>query len=36
MKFIIVGAGRVGMRTARVLRQEGHDVVVVELDATKV
>ena len=35
MKFIIVGAGRVGMRTARVLRQEGHD-VVVELDATKV
>lgn len=36
MRFVIVGAGRVGMRTARVLREEGHDVVVVEPDETKV
>ena len=32
MRFVIVGAGRVGRRTARVLTQEGHDVTVVELD----
>jgi len=32
MRFVIVGAGRVGMRTARVLRTEGHEVVVVEPD----
>jgi trk system potassium uptake protein TrkA len=36
MRFVIVGAGRVGMRTARVLREEGHDVVIVEPDPTKV
>jgi trk system potassium uptake protein TrkA len=30
MKFIIVGFGRVGMRTARTLKSEGHDVVVIE------
>jgi len=36
MRFVIVGAGRVGMRTARVLREEDHDVVVVEPDETKV
>jgi trk system potassium uptake protein TrkA len=30
MRFVIVGAGRVGLRVARVLREEGHDVVVVE------
>jgi trk system potassium uptake protein TrkA len=30
MRFVIVGAGRVGLRTARVLRESGHDVVVVE------
>jgi trk system potassium uptake protein TrkA len=36
MRFVIVGAGRVGMRTARVLREEGHDVVIVEPDRTKV
>ncbi|WP_255195316.1 potassium channel family protein [Halorarius litoreus] len=30
MRFVIVGAGRVGMRTARVLRQEGHEVTLVE------
>jgi trk system potassium uptake protein TrkA len=32
MKFVIVGAGRVGLRTARVLDDEGHDVTVVEID----
>jgi len=33
---VIVGAGRVGMRTARVLREEDHEVVLVEPDETKV
>jgi len=32
MKFVIVGFGRVGMRTARTLRDEGHEVVVIERD----
>ena len=36
MKFIIVGFGRVGMRTARILDQEGHDVIVVDRDSTKI
>jgi trk system potassium uptake protein TrkA len=36
MKFVIVGYGRVGIRTARILREEGHDVVVVENDPEKV
>ncbi len=36
MRFLIVGYGRVGSRTARVLREEGHRVTVVETDATKV
>ena len=36
MNFIIVGAGRVGMRTARVLRDEGHEVALVETDEAKV
>ena len=35
MLFVIVGAGRVGLRTARVLQEEGHEVVVVERDAAK-
>jgi trk system potassium uptake protein TrkA len=35
MRFVIVGAGRVGLRTARVLLDEGHDVVVVERDAAQ-
>jgi trk system potassium uptake protein TrkA len=30
MKFVIVGFGRVGMRTARTLQSEGHDVTIVE------
>lgn len=32
MRFVIVGAGRVGLRTARVLADEDHEVVVVEPD----
>ena len=35
MRFVIVGAGRVGLRTAQVLQEEGHDVVVVERDHKK-
>ncbi|MFO7834233.1 MAG: TrkA family potassium uptake protein [Halohasta sp.] len=33
MRFTIIGAGRVGLRTARVLREEGHEVTLVERDA---
>lgn len=36
MKFVIVGYGRVGTRTARILQTEGHDVVIVENDPDKV
>jgi len=36
MKFVIVGYGRVGMRTAGILDPEGHDVVVVDNDPDKV
>ena len=32
MRFVIIGAGRVGLRTARVLREEGHQVTLVERD----
>lgn len=32
MRFVIIGAGRVGLRTARVLREEDHDVVLIERD----
>lgn len=32
MRFLIVGAGRVGLRTARSVRDSGHDVVIVEVD----
>ncbi|MFC6794710.1 potassium channel family protein [Halobaculum halobium] len=35
MRFIVIGGGRVGLRTARVLREEGHDVTVVERDADR-
>ncbi|WP_276299332.1 potassium channel family protein [Halorussus lipolyticus] len=35
MRFVIVGAGRVGLRTARILHEEGHEVTVVEDDAGK-
>jgi trk system potassium uptake protein TrkA len=33
MRFVIVGAGRVGLRTARVLTEEGHEVTVVDSDS---
>jgi len=36
MKFVIVGYGRVGTRTARILDSEGHTVVIVERDRDKV
>ncbi len=36
MRFVIIGAGRVGLRTARVLREEGHDVTLIERDESKV
>jgi len=35
MKVVIVGFGRVGTRTARILQSEGHEVVIVERDPTK-
>lgn len=35
MRIIIVGYGRVGSRTARILHEEGHDVVIVERDRDK-
>ncbi|MBX0296071.1 potassium channel family protein [Haloarcula nitratireducens] len=36
MKFVIVGYGRVGTRTARILQSEGHDLVIVESEREKV
>ncbi|MFB6095938.1 MAG: TrkA family potassium uptake protein [Haloferacaceae archaeon] len=36
MRIVIVGYGRVGARTARVLREEGYEVVVVDNDQEKV
>jgi trk system potassium uptake protein TrkA len=36
MRLVIVGAGRVGTRTARVLREEGHEVALVDTDSTRV
>ena len=36
MKFVIVGYGRVGMRTASLLEPEGHDDTIVENDPDKV
>ncbi|MCU4924536.1 TrkA family potassium uptake protein [Halobacteria archaeon AArc-dxtr1] len=36
MRFVILGAGRVGLRTARVLREEDHEVTVIERDETLV
>jgi len=35
MRIVIIGAGRVGLRTARVIANEGHDVTVVERDFDK-
>ncbi len=36
MRFVIVGYGRVGARTARILAEEGHDVIIVENNKDKV
>jgi trk system potassium uptake protein TrkA len=36
MRFLIVGYGRVGLRTAQILASEGHEVTIVEQDAEKV
>jgi trk system potassium uptake protein TrkA len=36
MKIVIVGFGRVGMRTARTLQNEGHEVIVVERENERV
>jgi trk system potassium uptake protein TrkA len=36
MHFVVVGYGRVGIRTARILAEEGHDLVVVDKDPQKV
>ncbi len=35
MEFCIIGAGRVGLRTARVLREEGYDVTIIEADTDR-
>ena len=35
MKFVIVGYGRVGMRTSNILTTEGHEVVIVDVDPEK-
>ncbi|WP_290814077.1 TrkA family potassium uptake protein [Halovivax sp.] len=36
MEFLIVGYGRVGRRTARILVEEGHDVVIVDNDPDRI
>ncbi len=36
MKFVIVGYGRVGSRTVRILGKEGHEVVVVDNDVDRI
>ncbi len=36
MLYVIVGAGRVGLRTARVLRESGHEVTLIEQDGSRV
>ena len=36
MLYVIVGAGRVGLRTARVLRESGHEVTLIERDGSSV
>lgn len=36
MSFVIVGGGRVGLRTTRILQEEGYGVVIVEKDPDKV
>ncbi|WP_440764277.1 potassium channel family protein [Natronorubrum sp. DTA7] len=36
MRFVIVGYGRVGSRTARILSDEGHEAIVVDNDPDRV
>ncbi|MXV60629.1 TrkA family potassium uptake protein [Natronorubrum sp. JWXQ-INN-674] len=36
MRFVIVGYGRVGSRTARILTEEGHDAIVVDTDLDRI
>ena len=36
MKFVIVGFGRVGMRTAQNIQSEGHEVIIVENNHDKI
>ncbi|MFW6448411.1 MAG: potassium channel family protein [Halobacteriota archaeon] len=36
MRAVIVGYGRVGIRTARILAEEGHQVTVVDVDPEKI
>lgn len=36
MRFVIVGYGRVGSRTARILSEEGHEVVIVDNDHDRI
>ena len=36
MQTVIIGAGEVGFNAARLLSQEGHDVVLIEQDETLV
>jgi len=35
MRFVIIGAGRVGLRTAEVLRDADHEITLVEVDPAK-
>lgn len=36
MRFVIVGAGRVGYRTAKAVRESGHEAVIIETDPTAI
>ncbi|WP_436900420.1 potassium channel family protein [Halovenus halobia] len=36
MRFVILGAGRVGLRTARAIRESDHEVVLIDPDETAV
>lgn len=36
MRAVIVGYGRVGIRTSRILKEEGHEVVIVDNDPEKI
>lgn len=36
MKFVIMGYGRVGSRTATILLEEGHEVVIVDSDVDRI